>query len=683
MASSVIGALRVNLGLDSAQFSKGARKGQNEIQKFGAKIAKIGAAASIASTGMALLIKGQLDSADALSKASQKYGVPIEQLSAYGYAAEMAGVSQESLATGLRKLSQGMSEAFKGNKAGVEMFEDLGVSVTNAAGEMRSTDDVMKDVADALAQMEDGAEKTALAVKLFGRAGADLIPLLNGGSEGLSKMVAEARSLGLVIDGKTGKAAEEFNDNLTRLQKTFGGLVVQIMAQLAPALERISAWAVEATAAFRNLSPMTQKFLSWAAAAVVVVGPLLTGLGLLIMAFGAMGTAIMAALGPISLIILGVAAVAAGAAIVYSKWDPIKSWFAGVWANMSSSFRENWDKIKAAADEWSPDWLKTFFQHSVDGATLPMNGLEATVKLAFEGIKRWMIDPVQATKDAWSGIGTFFSNTMVDVKDNIAFGWEQVKAIFAQWKTDFLEVGTQLVEGLSEGITSRWAAMVASMRGKVEGMKQSFRDWLGIKSPSRVFREYGEFITQGLSEGLDAGADGAVQAMARVADAVSGKGHSLASGLSEMRSTFESAFTGLVTGAMKFKDALRQVLGALAQMAAKRAFSALWERFFPGPKVPGHATGTPYAAGGLAMVGERGAELVDLPRGSRVYNASQTRDIMGGGQQGGGVLQVRLSDGLVAELLQQSGQQSIQIVQANNRQLPDMVASINNNPRRR
>jgi phage-related protein len=685
MASSVIGALRVNLGLDTAQFSKGAKRGQSEIQKFGARVAKLGAVMSVASTGMALAIKGQLNYADAMSKASQKFGVPIEQLSAYGHAAEMAGVSQESLGTGLRKLAQNMNDAFNGKKASAEVFERLGIAVTDASGAMRSSEDVLKDAADALASMEDGAEKTALAVKLFGRAGADLIPMLNGGSEGLQKMVEEARSLGIVIDEKTGKAAENFNDNLTRLRKTFGGMVTQIMAQLAPALERLSAWAVEATSAFRNLSPMTQKFLSWGAAAVVVIGPLLAGLGLLILSLGAIGTVIAAALSPLSLLILGVAGVAAGAAFIYSKWEPIKGWFAKLWENLSGSFRTNWDAIKAAADEWSPDWLKAFFQSSVDGATLPLNGLEATVKLAFEGIKRWMIDPVQATKDAWSGIGTFFSGIMVDVKENIAFGWNQVTALFEGWKADFIDVGKQLVEGLRQGITARWDAMLEWAGDKFEALKKSFRDRLGIKSPSRVFREYGEFITQGLAEGLDAGADGAVEAMARVAEAVKGKGNSLQSGLLEMRSTFESAFVGLVTGAMKFKDALRQVLGTLAQMAAKRAFSAIFERFLPGPKVPGFATGTPYAAGGLAMVGERGAELVDLPRGSRVYNASQTRDIMGGGGGGGlsGVLQVRLADGLVAEMLQQAGQQSIQIVQANNRQLPDLMASINANPRRR
>ncbi|OZB14331.1 MAG: hypothetical protein B7X58_08110, partial [Marinobacter sp. 34-60-7] len=85
-------------------------------------------------------------------------------------------------------------------------------------------DDVFKDIADRFSEMEDGSAKTALAVEIFGRAGAKLIPLLNSGSSGLSDMASEARRLGISFGEDAAKAAEEFNDNLTRLGKPLQGI---------------------------------------------------------------------------------------------------------------------------------------------------------------------------------------------------------------------------------------------------------------------------------------------------------------------------------------------------------------------------------------------------------------------------------------------------------------------------
>lgn len=77
---------------------------------------------------------------------------------------------------------------------------------------------MLGDVAELFSLLPDGANKTALAVKLFGRSGAELIPLLNQGKEGLAEFDKLASDLGLTLDKETGKAAEDFNDNLTKLK---------------------------------------------------------------------------------------------------------------------------------------------------------------------------------------------------------------------------------------------------------------------------------------------------------------------------------------------------------------------------------------------------------------------------------------------------------------------------------
>lgn len=200
----------------------------------------IGAALATAFSASALTagIKGIIDGADQLQKASQKYGIAVEQLSALQYAGALSDVSLEAIGTGLKKLSTNMLDAAAGTGEAKEAFKALGISVKEADGSLRSSDAVFADIADRFAGMEDGAGKTALAVKIFGRAGADLIPLLNQGSRGLRDMKEEADRLGAIVGGDLARAAEQFNDNLTRLGKASEAFGISIANSVLPSLNQ-------------------------------------------------------------------------------------------------------------------------------------------------------------------------------------------------------------------------------------------------------------------------------------------------------------------------------------------------------------------------------------------------------------------------------------------------------------
>lgn len=86
----------------------------------------------------------------------------------------IGGVAGVGLGEGHGELATAMVAA-GGSKEQIEVFSRLGVSVTDAAGQLRPTEDVLLDLADAFAAMPDGAEKSALAVKLFGKSGVELI----------------------------------------------------------------------------------------------------------------------------------------------------------------------------------------------------------------------------------------------------------------------------------------------------------------------------------------------------------------------------------------------------------------------------------------------------------------------------------------------------------------------------
>ncbi|MCL4799016.1 MAG: phage tail tape measure protein [Burkholderiales bacterium] len=184
--------------------------------------------------------RGVANLADETGKAAQRAGVTTEAFSALRFAADLSGVSAENLETALVRLSVNMLDTAKGTGEAKDAFAALGISVKDAQGVLKGSDTILAEVADRFQKMEDGAGKTAIATRLFGRAGADLIPLLNQGANGLEAMRAEAERLGIVIDTQTARAAEQFNDDLTRLGQRLEGLKLQLSRPLLLGLSELT-----------------------------------------------------------------------------------------------------------------------------------------------------------------------------------------------------------------------------------------------------------------------------------------------------------------------------------------------------------------------------------------------------------------------------------------------------------
>lgn len=240
MAKGVI----VDFNANTAHFTEGVNKSilsLNKLKDNAATAGKvIGVAFAAATTAAAVLVKQSINSADAMSKMAQSTGIAIEKLSGLAYAGSLADVEVEALGSALVKMTKGMADAAVGTGEAMRGYEALGINIKDSAGNLRNADAVLADVSDKFAGMADGANKTALAVAIFGKSGADMIPLLNSGADGLAQMYDEASKLGLVLDGETGQAAERFNDNLTRLNAVKEGFVSQVMKAMLPSLENLS-----------------------------------------------------------------------------------------------------------------------------------------------------------------------------------------------------------------------------------------------------------------------------------------------------------------------------------------------------------------------------------------------------------------------------------------------------------
>lgn len=253
-----LGSLVVSLGLDAAEYFAGLNKADYEAQKMaksidrglasaGKAFEKITAGAAAAYGTMSLLAKVEIDHADALNKMSQKLGISVESLSALEYAGKLADVSLETLGIGMKKLSVGMAEMQAGTGDARVGLKALNIDVESTKGTLKSSEQVLFEIADRFADMEDGAGKTALAVKIFGKSGAELIPLLNQGAKGLRDNAEEARRFGLIISTQAAQAAEKFNDNLTRIKESGRALGIGIANDTLPWLTKMSEQMIEGT----------------------------------------------------------------------------------------------------------------------------------------------------------------------------------------------------------------------------------------------------------------------------------------------------------------------------------------------------------------------------------------------------------------------------------------------------
>jgi hypothetical protein len=204
-----------------------------------------GLGVALSAAGLGAMVKSALDSADALNKLSQRVGITVEALSTLMPAAELSGVSAQTFETGLKKLATTMFEAATGSEESARRFAALGVAFQNQDGTLRATDAVLLDLADRLQAMPDGAQKSALAVQLFGKSGAELIPFLNQGREGIAALTGEMQALGVQIGGETAAQAEAFNDALAKVKLATTSIANRVIEAFLPAMNEMAGGMVE------------------------------------------------------------------------------------------------------------------------------------------------------------------------------------------------------------------------------------------------------------------------------------------------------------------------------------------------------------------------------------------------------------------------------------------------------
>ena len=227
---------------DSAKsLSSKIGSGLQTVGKAAAGIATAAAAgAAAAGTALKSAVDSSAEYADTIDKASYRSGLGAENLQRLKYAAEQSGASLDNIEKSAKKLNDRLGEVSEGNEKSAEMFEKLGVSVYDADGNMRSSDDVYNDVLGKLADMGDTAEATAIGTDLFGKAFTDLKPLLAAGSDGINELKDNADALGIVMSQESVTAGVKYGDTIADIKNAMSGAARSIGASVLPMFQKFA-----------------------------------------------------------------------------------------------------------------------------------------------------------------------------------------------------------------------------------------------------------------------------------------------------------------------------------------------------------------------------------------------------------------------------------------------------------
>ena len=180
--------------------------------------------------------KDILQLGDRLQKVSLQLGVTVEELEILQFAASQSGVSTDQLNTALQKFTRNVGEAEQGTAAQKDAFEALGISIQDSQGNLKGTSELFAEVSQSISGIESPAQKAAIATDLFGRAGIELLPLLNTGASGIAGFGQTLRDAGGIIGTDAANAFSKFNDTLDLLTRSFKGSFAPVLTAIIPGL---------------------------------------------------------------------------------------------------------------------------------------------------------------------------------------------------------------------------------------------------------------------------------------------------------------------------------------------------------------------------------------------------------------------------------------------------------------
>ena len=354
----------------------------NKISDVGKKLSTVSAGAAAVGGGLLKMGYDAVQNADDLNTLSKQTGFTTEELQKMQYASDLVDVSVDDITGALRRFKKNLDPSN-------DSLKQLGISATDAHGELRNSTDVFYEVLSALGDVENATERDKLAMDLFGRSADSLAGIVDDGGEALKAYGEEAQNMGLILDQDTLDALNNTNDTIDQLKANLAGTMAEIGANVAsvlgPALESAAELIKTITEKLRELSPEQMEMILKIVGIVAAIGPLVTIIGNVISIGGALitgiGTIVGVLGGPLTLAIG--AAIAIGIAL-YKNWDEICAWAATVkdkiveaWNNIKDTITNVIDNVKSKIDGFKEKVTSVFdaVKEKIKGAIDFIKGL--------------------------------------------------------------------------------------------------------------------------------------------------------------------------------------------------------------------------------------------------------------------------------------------------------------------
>lgn len=398
-----------------------------KVEEAGRKMRGISTAAAGALGGLVGLGYKAVQNADDLNTMAKQTGFTTEELQKMQYAADLVDVSLEDITGAARKMKSKMDPAN-------ETFKQLGVSVTDADGNLRDANEVFYEAVAALSGIENETERDQVAMELFGKSADSLAGIIDDGGAALKEYGDQAEELGLIMSQDTLDALNETNDTIDQLKANLGGTLAIIGADvasiLAPALEKAATAIAKVTEKIRNMNPQQKALIMEILGVVAAIAPALIIGGKIIKIIGSavsvIGTVVGVLGGPLT---IAIAAIIAAGVLLYKNWDTIKAKAQEIWQSVTDWFsqlgenvRNIWQNIQNAIST-RIDTAKTKVQNTVNNIKTAVsnafNNIKTTAQTVWNGIRDAITSPIETAKSKLQGIVDGIAEIFNGLKDAI------------------------------------------------------------------------------------------------------------------------------------------------------------------------------------------------------------------------------------------------------------------------
>jgi hypothetical protein len=636
MSQAVVGALRVSLGLDSAQFTAGLTAAQRNMKQVGDRMKAVGATIATAGIGIAVaagaaFIKlgfDALKAADDIGDAAARLGVTAEAFQKLEIAATSAGAAPGLMTEAMDKLNVGLGAFMQtGGGPAAEAFKQLGLSSQIASGQIATADQAFYAAAKALESIESPAEKARLSAQLFGRAaGADMLEVLAPGEAALRGYGEAAAASGRVMSA-------EMVEKLSAAKLTID-TTSQAFMQMAQVM--VGDLIVGSMGFLDTLKPMIEQGKALAAQIGAFLGPSFAELAVSVRSLmsGPFGQALVATLRLLAQVIGTIAVVAIKVFVEYLNF------LAGAIDTTARNVAGFVDSFMAGFRFLSTE-VPAFIQKMVDGVARWLTG-----KL-FDVLKG-VIDKVKFVSDAFFRLyDAVVGNSYVpDMVEGIAHWMGKLDAGMvrpALNATDATKTAFQTlrddVAGVFEGLLTDSERTARQLARDMAVLDKALKAGVGRGGINRA--EYDDAVSRLQAEVMDAPTQldplGPMAMLSHEAGIVGGLKASKKAfdeAANAFADTFAQAMGRVMDGDIKglFNDLLRDVMDNALRDLGRTLFSAMggsaqgggggfWGTILGAMKIPGFKTGGSFKVGGsggadsqLMQFRATPGEMVDIRR---------------------------------------------------------------------